>query len=218
MIFKKQLTKIFPLIIIVGGLLAYNFMNAQWIGPGLNPPDDNVPAPLNIGGAYQAKIGDLGAIRMRAGAYCNAAGTICTTADKLGGGGGGSTITIGGRCFQPAAAVSCFWNWSGDGNDTAMYITYDLTTPQSACQGNHNTFLSYKIILAQCESSYTYTYAWTTSSWGFCQAYPYCNPQGTQSRTVSCRRSDGMTVADSFCTGTKPATSQSCAAYVGTSC
>ena len=154
---------------------------------------------------------------MRAGAYCNAAGTICTTSDKLGG-GGGDTITIKGRCFQPAAAVSCFWNWSGDGNDTAMFITYNLTSPQSACQGNHNNFQSYKIILAQCESSYTYTYAWTTSSWGSCQAYPYCEPVGTQSRAVSCRRSDGMTVADSFCTGTKPATSQSCAAYVGTSC
>ncbi|HEX8822883.1 MAG TPA: thrombospondin type-1 domain-containing protein [Archangium sp.] len=56
------------------------------------------------------------------------------------------------------------------------------------------------------------SYAWTNGSWGACSTA--CGT-GTQTRTVSCRRSDGVTMADSFCTGTRPATSQSC---TGDSC
>ncbi len=220
MTLKKQLTQILPLLIIVGGLFVYNFINAQWTGPGQNPPNGNVSAPVNIGGIYQAKLGDLGAVRMRAGEYCDENGENCFTTDQVGGGGGGGgdSVTIGGRCFEPAAAVSCMWNWSGDGNDTATYITFNLSNPQSACQGSHSNFVSYKIILAQCESSYTYTYAWQTSTWGSCRAISECSSSGTQTRTVTCRRSDGATVAGSFCTATKPATTQTCSAYVGGSC
>ena len=52
-----------------------------------------------------------------------------------------------------------------------------------------------------------YTYAWMTSAWGACSAS--CGG-GTQSRSVFCQRSDGSTVADSFCEATRPSTSQSC--------
>lgn len=79
MTLQTTLVKIIPLALILIGLMAYSFMQAQWVGPGQNPPADNVPAPINIGGDYQAKLGDLGAIRMRSGAYCNALGTICVT-------------------------------------------------------------------------------------------------------------------------------------------
>ena len=48
-----------------------------------------------------------------------------------------------------------------------------------------------------------YTYSWQTGSWGSCSS---CS----QTRSVWCQRSDGATVADSYCSGTKPATSQSC--------
>ena len=133
---------------------------------------------------------------MRAGAYCNAAGTICTTSDKLGG-GGGDTITIKGRCFQPAAAVSCFWNWSGDGNDTAMFITYNLTSPQSACQGNHNNFQSYKIILAQCESVAIF---WNKSAWA------KVGSTNNYTRTVTCQDTKGITLPDTSCPPPKPVT------------
>lgn len=81
------------------------------------------------------------------------------------------------------------------------------------------------------------TYSWSSGVWGACtpnmgsdwvdfRASPYgalnqrCNSwlasnssqysAGTQTRLVVCKDSNGNTVADSFCTGTKPATTQSC--------
>ena len=55
-----------------------------------------------------------------------------------------------------------------------------------------------------------WSYSWNTGNWGSCSAS--CG-NGTQTRTVTCKRNDGQTVADSLCTkyvGTKPATSQTC--------
>ena len=63
-----------------------------------------------------------------------------------------------------------------------------------------------------------YTYSYATSNWGACSKN--CGT-GTQTRTVTCKRSDGTTVTDSYCTAyglTKPGTSQNCnttACYAG---
>jgi len=51
------------------------------------------------------------------------------------------------------------------------------------------------------------TYSWTTGSWGNCSA---SLGGGNQSRTVYCNNASNSVVADSFCTDTKPAVSQSC--------
>ncbi len=63
----------------------------------------------------------------------------------------------------------------------------------------------------------SYTYSWLTYNWGSCSE-PCAT--GTRTRIVSCRRNDGTIVGDSFCTGTKPATSESCntQACTGTGC
>ncbi len=58
-----------------------------------------------------------------------------------------------------------------------------------------------------CSNISTCSYGWSNSAFGSCSNS--CG-NGTQSRTVSCLRSDGATVADTFCTGTRPATAQSC--------
>jgi LruC domain-containing protein len=52
------------------------------------------------------------------------------------------------------------------------------------------------------------SYAWYTSAYSACSGL--CDV-GTQSRTVYCKRSDGAQVADAFCGGAAPASSQSCA-------
>jgi len=75
----SQTTKqIIFLTVIIFGLLAYSFMNASWTEPPASPPNNNTGAPINVGADYQAKFGDLGAVRMRAGEYCNADGSICS--------------------------------------------------------------------------------------------------------------------------------------------
>ena len=58
------------------------------------------------------------------------------------------------------------------------------------------------------KKAYTYSYAY--SGWSACSKN--CG-SGTQTRTATCRRSDGVTVPDSFCTAagvSKGALSQSC--------
>ncbi len=57
----------------------------------------------------------------------------------------------------------------------------------------------------------SYTYSYVVGAWSACSATA-CATQGTQIRSVTCTRNDGVAVTDSYCTGTKPATSQPCSA------
>lgn len=56
-------------------------------------------------------------------------------------------------------------------------------------------------------SSLQTSYAWVSSGWTSCSAT--CGG-GTQTQTVTCQRNDGAPVGDSFCTGSKPTSSQAC--------
>ncbi len=53
--------------------------------------------------------------------------------------------------------------------------------------------------------------SWQTGTWGGCSGACGTN-NGTQYRTVTCQSPTGQTVADSNCTGPKPATQQACTA------
>ena len=72
-------------------------------------------------------------------------------------------------------------------------------TRSSSCPGP--TWSSWTTTSNTC--SITTTYSWNTGEWGVC-----VNSQ--QTRPVQCKSKTGTVVADSFCAGTKPATSQNC--------
>ncbi|MES2966444.1 MAG: hypothetical protein V4668_01500 [Patescibacteria group bacterium] len=100
---------IVPLCIVLSGLLGFSFLSAQWTAPTTAPTDQNTSAPLNVSATYQPKIGDLGAIRMRAGEYCDAAGLVCYTLAQLAsvGGSGVTRLTSGlGISFTPSTITS----------------------------------------------------------------------------------------------------------------
>jgi hypothetical protein len=216
MISTKQLAKLLPLALILGVLVSYNFMNAQWQAPTATAPSNNTEAPINISVNYQAKLGDLGAIRMRAGQYCDPAGNNCwdpTTGAP--GGGGDDTITVGGRCFEPAWAVTCNWNWSGDGNDNSTYIRPMNGTAANVCASVGRSYQYHTIVLAECT---TPVYGWVTGAyacnapWAFSCSTTY----GRNVRTVECRDQFGSIVADSNCTAPKPVSDGgACSRYGG---
>lgn len=84
---------------------------AAWTGPTAIPPSGNTPAPINVSSTQQNKAGKLGigttalipsnltlGVGGRVGAteYCNADGSICTSATSLGGGSGDITAVTAG--------------------------------------------------------------------------------------------------------------------------
>lgn len=84
-------------------------------------------------------------------------------------------------------------------------------------RGTQNAVTTYEVVAATFKAPVGWTYSWQTGSFGSCSVS--CGG-GTQTRTVSCGRSDGATVSDSFCSGAKPSASQSCntTACAGGSC
>ncbi len=88
--------------------LAANLTYAQWVDPDGMPPANNPEPPINISGDYQAKLGDLGAIRMRSDEYCDATGANCWNPSSGSGptGPGGDVVVVAGRCYAPLDNVT----------------------------------------------------------------------------------------------------------------
>ncbi|MBY0538700.1 hypothetical protein K2P47_04890 [Patescibacteria group bacterium] len=76
----KSLT-LLSLVLVL--LASYQFIGAQWQGPTGVAPANNTDAPINVSASYQAKLGDLGSVRVRSGAYCDEAGENCFTNDQI---------------------------------------------------------------------------------------------------------------------------------------
>ncbi|MES2749077.1 MAG: hypothetical protein V4606_01665 [Patescibacteria group bacterium] len=89
---SKQLLQVFPLAIIVIGLLSYNFMSAQWAAPTATAPNNNTLAPINTGisvATIQSAQGYLIFNRFAAAnavwspQYCDATGDNCFTPSEV---------------------------------------------------------------------------------------------------------------------------------------
>jgi hypothetical protein len=79
---------ILPVLTLV---LAFGSIVYAWTGPTASPPNNNTPAPINIGAMTQTKVGD-----------------ICTSA-----GGGKCLSTVGGSLISCAAASGSNWMYGG---------------------------------------------------------------------------------------------------------
>jgi len=86
-------------------------------------------------------------------------------------------------------------------------------TPTASTTGSITARATYRNVNGQQSYSITaipaYTYAWANSSWSI----PAACGSTTETRSVWCLRSDGTTVADASCSGSKPATSAATTDY-----
>jgi hypothetical protein len=87
---------------------------------------------------------------------------------------------------------------NNSGAGLPIFVPTNSSGEWSAFRGN----LPGGVGLAPC-----YSYSWQSGGWSGCSVG--CGI-GTQTRSVWCQRNDGSTVADGFCGGGKPATSQAC--------
>ncbi|MCB9371078.1 thrombospondin type-1 domain-containing protein [Candidatus Woesearchaeota archaeon] len=114
-------------------------------------------------------------------------------------------------CVSPADTYGV-WSCTGVSTRSRVNVLRTPTCSPGGCGVSSSTVTETQNCGAgnycQGGNCYSYTYSWNVGSWGSCSAV--CG--GIQTRSVSCQRNDGVIVADSFCSGVKPATSQSCGA------
>ena len=228
----SQTTKqIIFLTIIILGLLAYSFLNASWTPPTATPPNNNAVTPINASSNYQAKIGDLGAVRMRAGEYCNAAGTSCFDPSTNNNQSGifrcshaESQDSTNIPCYSAAhptlvsdiqrhyLAVMCY--------DFPLSGSY-TTNGSIRWEGGSKTWQSFNrygnwyscgdgvVVLDIGPRGAATSYSWKAVT-GSCSVTSICD-KGTITTSYVCKNNYDETVADSFCSQPKPAsTSISC--------
>jgi hypothetical protein len=56
---NKLKSILFPIILAIILVSGAQYVSA-WVGPSSNPPNENVPAPINVGSVAQVKTGSLG--------------------------------------------------------------------------------------------------------------------------------------------------------------
>ena len=158
------------------------------------------PIPVNC---YDS-VGGAGCTTMRSLSHGQAGNWSCDTGytgDCSAVCNAGNFQAVSNQCsgagtWTPGAWGTCS-NTCGTGTQTRTYTCVGgvCTTPQPADDSQ------------SCTNYSTCNFTWQSGSWGTCSVT--CGG-GTQTRTVVCKRSDGTTVSDSNCSGTKPASSQTC--------
>lgn len=125
-------------------------------------------------------------------------------------------ISINGNEMTLQSALSITKDLCGEDSPSSSYI-YTINMGQFADEIEISPEKSLQDAINTGDFCYdsetpSYTYSWYTGPWGGCVDDPYdYNPMNCiQTRIVYCRRSDGQQVADSYCSGTKPSSMQSC--------
>lgn len=91
---------------------------------------------------------------------------------------------------------------------SARPATSESCTPTSGFSCGTESATSQSVLLTD-----ACTYSWFTAAWS--ASSNNCSASATQTRTVTCVRSDGTTVGDATCTATKPAISQTVSDFSG---
>ena len=122
-----------------------------------------------------------------------------------------------------AVYSGCSYNWveSGFGNWNSTCSSSATRTQTVSCRrsdgttvGNSNCNAGTKPATSQTQAVYSGCgYNWVTGGWQDPGAS--CTPSETQTRSVTCRRSDGVTVANGNCGGGKPGSTRTVEDYSG---
>ncbi|MES2966445.1 MAG: hypothetical protein V4668_01505 [Patescibacteria group bacterium] len=197
MTLKKQCIHILPLLIVVAGLFAYNFINAQWSNPTATAPGNNASTTINIGANYQAKLGDVSAIQMRAGEYCDATGLNCYTTTALSGGGGAgiTQLSSGSGIILTPTIITSTGTIAIDTAYISRRVTNTCPAGQAIRQINADGTVVCQNNIATC---YLEGMAYTQGSGCFVDAGS-CGGSGTEYSYLSCG-SDGRWTTESDCT------------------
>ena len=146
--------------------------------------------------------------------YSNMIGTVVGTyyssSTTISGFTGSMTVSVSGS-GTPQLQIGSSTSWV-----TTSSITSGTTVKVRVLAGALNTTRTATVTVGDASATFSvsnYTYGWSSGTWGACSTV--CGYGGTQTRTVTCSRSDGVTAPDSSCTGTKPTTSQTCAVTSG---
>jgi len=188
------------------------FVSAQWAAPSTPPPGGNTSAPINIGGLYQQKNGDVGALRVRANEYCDLAGVVCSS--TIGGDGGlGPVRTYGPvgytdtSTFNLGPQLFCSLGNVGNLEDSHYCKVWQNGDNWYMQQYKSNCQVNCIGVPGAAQGNYRWvTGQW--SAWTTVQADGCGNTHESRTRTVQCQTQDGQAVSYIHCSGERPVSSQ----------